>query len=778
MSDIIVGFRDKISKIYEKLSSIDMANSLYNEQIITALQEMSDLNITLIVEDLKKGNYLGNRKIDIDLSLNNKSTTSVPTYQKANIILVDGTNIEMPFDNGSGGILELSSHGDIKNFIVNHPSYELVDDTEIVLLEAFADTPAMIRVRDADGKSSNIERIELFVFSGVVAEAKVNYFWAETTSALQTLANRVGDIIKLGNHFDPMVKLSDKTDELVILQTKIPELMVLYTNLNELLATKNDALAASQSAEYAFGKALIAEEAAELASQKALAASQSASTAADKVNQIQSITVQGQTLNAGQSVTVQYSPLTNKFTFAIPQGLKGDKGDSFTVNSIGSLAQRTLYDNQVGGYSFLAYDVEVNGSVIPHLYFKKSSNPADWSVGVPFGRGEKGEQGLQGIGIVSIARTSGTGLAGSTDIYTITLTDSNTHEFSVYNGTDSDINSSDLAALQSNLLTTINQKLNISDVINNLTSSFADKALSAAQGKVLKDLIDNINTLLSSDDMTLDQMQEIVNYIKQNKADLQNLDLSNIAETTIFKHFTATLKTKLDGIATGANNYSHPVGDGNSHIPANGTTNTGKYLQATGTAGVYTWAALPATTLATLGVTATAAELNILDGATVTTAELNILDGCLITVAQLNYLSALSGNVQTQLNAKAPLASPALTGTPTAPTAPAGTNTTQLATTAFVLANSDAVTTATVTAATAGITAGAVGTYVLGAAIDASDSLYPTAFGVTLAGSKIRASSAEGYTATSQLSGTWRCLGMAQGGATTGAATTLWLRIA
>lgn len=36
---------------------------------------------------------------------------------------------------------------------------------------------------------------------------------------------------------------------------------------------------------------------------------------------------------------------------------------------------------------------------------------------------------------------------------------------------------------------------------------------------------------------------------------------------------------------------------------------------------------------------------------------------------------------------KAPLASPALTGTPTAPTAPPGTDSTQIATTAFVLAN-------------------------------------------------------------------------------------------
>lgn len=44
-------------------------------------------------------------------------------------------------------------------------------------------------------------------------------------------------------------------------------------------------------------------------------------------------------------------------------------------------------------------------------------------------------------------------------------------------------------------------------------------------------------------------------------------------------------------------------------------------------------------------------------------------------------------DLQSALDAKAPLASPALTGTPTAPTATAGTNTTQVATTAFVLAN-------------------------------------------------------------------------------------------
>ena len=70
-------------------------------------------------------------------------------------------------------------------------------------------------------------------------------------------------------------------------------------------------------------------------------------------------------------------------------------------------------------------------------------------------------------------------------------------------------------------------------------------------------------------------------------------------------------------------------------------------------------------------VTSTATELNLLDGVTATTTELNYTDG-------------VTSNIQTQLDAKAPLASPTFTGTPLAPTAAAATNTTQIATTAFV----------------------------------------------------------------------------------------------
>lgn len=71
--------------------------------------------------------------------------------------------------------------------------------------------------------------------------------------------------------------------------------------------------------------------------------------------------------------------------------------------------------------------------------------------------------------------------------------------------------------------------VNSAELIDNLTSTETTKGLTANQGRVLKGLIDQLNNILTSDDTTLDELQEIVNYIKQNKADLENLSIANIA---------------------------------------------------------------------------------------------------------------------------------------------------------------------------------------------------------------------------------------------------------
>ena len=78
------------------------------------------------------------------------------------------------------------------------------------------------------------------------------------------------------------------------------------------------------------------------------------------------------------------------------------------------------------------------------------------------------------------------------------------------------------------------------------------------------------------------------------------------------------------------------------------------------------------------------------DAITATSATIGDVDN-----TEIQYLDGVTSNIQTQLNSKlatttaastyAPLASPALTGTPTSTTAAADTNTTQIATTAYVV---------------------------------------------------------------------------------------------
>lgn len=97
------------------------------------------------------------------------------------------------------------------------------------------------------------------------------------------------------------------------------------------------------------------------------------------------------------------------------------------------------------------------------------------------------------------------------------------------------------------------------------------------------DIVAAINS--STAIIDLDNLPEAVgsavddSHTHSNKAILDNTSAS----------FTTTLKSKLDGIESGANNYTHPSGDGNLHVPATGTTNNGKVLTAGSSAGSVSW---------------------------------------------------------------------------------------------------------------------------------------------------------------------------------------------
>ena len=125
-----------------------------------------------------------------------------------------------------------------------------------------------------------------------------------------------------------------------------------------------------------------------------------------------------------------------------------------------------------------------------------------------------------------------------------------------------------------------------SDVVNTVISSSIDTPLSANQGRILKGYIDNINTLLASDNVDLDQLQEIVDFIVTNKSTLDALGISSISglsdalaskvdvvsgKQLSAEDFTTILKTKLDAIAESAEvnvqaDWAQGVVTNDSHI--------------------------------------------------------------------------------------------------------------------------------------------------------------------------------------------------------------------
>jgi hypothetical protein len=261
----------------------------------------------------------------------------------------------------------------------------------------------------------------------------------------------------------------------------------------------------------------------------------------------------------------------------------------------------------------------------------------------------------------------------------------------------------------------------------------------------------------------------------------------------------------------------------------------GNFIVGNGSAFV---AEAPATALLSLGVTSTAAELNILDGVTATTselnlvdgsvagtivnskavvygaagqvnattlqiagvsvtstaAELNILDGVTATAAELNFVDGVTSNVQTQLNTKAANATAAtagngLTGGGTlnaAFTMTLGTPSTLTSTSTNAVTSTshthDIDEANIVANGMAGLAYGAIGTY----AFLAKDSGTTTDAGVTAAASTLipmgirdtQTNNAGNSYGPTRPSGTWRCMGdIGFIGAQNGAMGTLWLRI-
>lgn len=180
--------------------------------------------------------------------------------------------------------------------------------------------------------------------------------------------------------------------------------------------------------------------------------------------------------------------------------------------------------------------------------------------------------------------------------------------------------------------TALDLKLAIADVVDNLASTANNRPLSANQGRILKGHIDNVNTLLNSDTPALDTLQEIVDYVKINRSELENLDIGAIAG------LQAALNNKVDKVAgkvLSSNDYTNAEKSKLGGIQAGAQVNVGTNLAMGGSGNSRSITSSTGNNVSVPVVTTSSAGL-------MSTGDKNKLNG-IAAGAQVNTVTTVAG---------------------------------------------------------------------------------------------------------------------------------------
>lgn len=253
-----------LANLSENSEAVDFLQTLItNIDDITSVVNSTTL-LQTVADDIAKGSYFGSRKLDIDLSLNKigidptttasdalaiwQNTATTVYYYSAKAYFSDNTIITVPFVTEGGDPTLESTHGGIVNQLNNSTTFTNKLDYTSITVDIGGKIGSIIRITDTVGSISNLERLELLVSTGEAIDSSPDYWWVETTSSMQVLADRVSDVIALGNNITDLILLGDNIDLINTINNNLAELLVIETNLAGILDALNQANAAAASA--------------------------------------------------------------------------------------------------------------------------------------------------------------------------------------------------------------------------------------------------------------------------------------------------------------------------------------------------------------------------------------------------------------------------------------------------------------------------------------------------------------------------------------------------
>lgn len=241
-------FIGNINLLVSKLTDIVEINSKLDEEQIEKLLLLTDVDISIIADDLLKGTFNGNRKIDIDLFKNYKeysknlteeqktslynNESKAPTYNAITFGFIDGSEYRLEFKQGNLPYYIKTNQELYTQLATNDELAEKLNNT-IISEVPVEISNTMVRIHDKLA-SSNIISITLHRKGGGELRTSPVYSWMDYTSSLQMIVTYIEQILAIYNSLPDIIGTAALTLELLDKVNKIKdELQTLYNQLVE-----------------------------------------------------------------------------------------------------------------------------------------------------------------------------------------------------------------------------------------------------------------------------------------------------------------------------------------------------------------------------------------------------------------------------------------------------------------------------------------------------------------------------------------------------------------
>jgi hypothetical protein len=243
-------FVTNVNVLAENVDSITKAVAVFDDEAIGVLQQSLSSSLADVATEVKKGTYLGNKKLDINLIDNLADYSNDMSDDEKEAIWNDSNNYvyydgyDCLFTDGAVVHTDLTA-----NPIRTNSELLLALSNDTIFLNTLNNTVMVgvsdpvvneyIRFYDIVPATSNLMRIELHVASGNAKNTTAKYYWGKSTNGISVLATNIADIKLVSSSIQEMQIVSQNIGNVNAVGSNIANVNTTATHINNVDITAN-----------------------------------------------------------------------------------------------------------------------------------------------------------------------------------------------------------------------------------------------------------------------------------------------------------------------------------------------------------------------------------------------------------------------------------------------------------------------------------------------------------------------------------------------------------